>query len=226
MAGMTLLLVLVWLLASPQRAPIVPVGSVAPAFTVNDDRGSARSLADFKGKWIVLEWHEKGCPYVTKHYRSGHMQRLQKEWTDQGVTWLMVTSSAEGNHSYLTPDESRTYLADVKAAPTAHLLDVDGRIGRQYGVLTALHMVVIDPTGRVVYNDRRQAHDPRGGPCGSKKLRPSRLDGGARGPSSHARIDGAVRLLGPLFRDSGPVTVSPRLCFGHGACRPNRAART
>ena len=152
MAGMTLLLALLWLLASPQRAPIVPVGSVAPAFTVNDDRGSARSLADFKGKWIVLEWHEKGCPYVTKHYRSGHMQRLQKEWTDQGVTWLMVTSSAEGNHSYLTPDESRTYLADVKAAPTAHLLDVDGRIGRQYGVLTALHMVVIDPTGRVVYN--------------------------------------------------------------------------
>ena len=71
---------------------------------------------------------------------------------DQGVTWLMVTSSAEGNHSYLTPDESRGYLAEVKAAPTAHLLDVDGKIGRQYGVLTALHMVVIDPTGKVVYN--------------------------------------------------------------------------
>lgn len=112
---------------------IVPVGSVALAFTVNDDRGVARSLSDFKGKWVVLEWHEKGCPYVTKHYRSAHMQRLQKQWTHRGVTWLMVTSSAEGTHSYLTPDESRVYLAEQKAIPTAHLIDKNGNIGRRYG---------------------------------------------------------------------------------------------
>jgi peroxiredoxin len=151
-ASMTFVLALLLLLAPAQRAPVVFVGSVAPTFTVTDDRGTARSLTDFKGRWVVLEWHEKGCPYVTKHYRSGHMQRLQKQWTDQGVTWLMVTSSADGNHSYLTPDESRAYLAEIKATPTAHLLDVDGKIGRQYGVLTALHMVVIDPAGKVVYN--------------------------------------------------------------------------
>ena len=101
---------------------------------------------------MVLEWHEKGCPYVTKHYRTGHMQRLQKQWTDRGVAWLMITSSAEGNHSYLTQDESRAYLTGLKASHTAHLLDVAGTIGRQYGVLTALHMVVIDPAGTVVYN--------------------------------------------------------------------------
>ena len=149
---MSLLISLLLSLTTTQRAPLVPVGSAAPVFTVSDDRGTPRSLASFRGKWVVLEWHEKGCPYVTKHYRSGNMQRLQKHWTDQGVAWLMLTSSALGSHSYLTPDESRAYLAELKAAATAHLLDVDGKIGRQYGVVTALHMVVIDPMGKVVYN--------------------------------------------------------------------------
>ena len=138
--------------SSNVQKSVVRVGERAPDFTAKDDRQTPRSLADFRGKFVVLEWHEKGCPYVSKHYRSGTMQKLQRNWMDQGVAWLMITSSAEGSHSYLTPQESRAYLAELKAAPTAHLLDIDGRIGRQYGVLTALHMVVIDPSGKVVYN--------------------------------------------------------------------------
>jgi peroxiredoxin len=130
----------------------VPIGAVAPTFTVKDDHNVTRSLTDFRGKWVVLEWHEKGCPYVAKHYRSGQMQRLQKTWTDQGVAWLMITSSAEGAHSYLTPEESRAYLTEQKTSATAHLLDVTGKVGQQYGLLTALHMVVIDPVGKVIYN--------------------------------------------------------------------------
>ena len=134
-----------------QGPSAIAVGSAAPSFTSIDDRGVSRSLADFKGRWVVLEWHEKGCPYLTKHYKSGRMQRLQREWMDRRVAWLLITSSAEGAHSYLTSDESRKYLAELNASPTAHLLDVTGTVGRQYGVLTALHMVVIDPAGRVVY---------------------------------------------------------------------------
>jgi peroxiredoxin len=150
---MILLLSFVMFVASAsQSAPVVPIGSVAPPFTVKDDHGITRSLTDFRGKWVVLEWHEKGCPYVAKHYRAGHMQRLQKTWTDQEVAWLMITSSAEGSHSYMTPEESRAYLAAQKTSASAHLLDASGKMGQQYGVLTALHMVVIDPTGKVVYN--------------------------------------------------------------------------
>lgn len=149
---MSLLLSFVAAFAVLAQAPwSIAVGSAAPDFTSIDDRGASRSLGDFKGRWVVLEWHEKGCPYVTKHYKSGSMQRLQQDWMARGVAWLLITSSAEGAHSYLTPEESRKYLAAVKASPTAHLLDATGTIGRQYGVLTALHMVVIDPAGRVVY---------------------------------------------------------------------------
>lgn len=128
------------------------VGTAAPAFSAEDDHGRQVRLSDYAGKFVVLEWHEKGCPYVTKHYRGGHMQRMQQEWMKRGVVWLLVTSSAEGNHSYLTPEESRAYLPSINAAPTAHVLDTRGVVGRQYGVTTALHMVIVNPEGTVVYN--------------------------------------------------------------------------
>lgn len=127
-------------------------GSQAPAFTATDDLGRQVRLSDYAGRFVVLEWHEKGCPYVAKHYRGGHMQRMQQEWMKRGVAWILVTSSAEGNRSYLTPKESRAYLASINAAPTAHLLDTRGVVGRQYGVTTALHMVIVNPEVRVVYN--------------------------------------------------------------------------
>jgi peroxiredoxin len=139
-------------LAAAQRGPLVPVGTSAPAFSVTDDRGATRSLSDFKGKYVVLEWHEKGCPYVAKHYKGGAMQRLQAEWMVRGVTWLLVNSSAEGTHSYLTPEESREYFAGLKTTATAALLDHSGKVGKLYGVTTALHMVIIDPAGTVIYN--------------------------------------------------------------------------
>ena len=138
--------------AVPQRGPLVPVGTTAPAFSVADDRGAMRGLSEFKGKYVVLEWHEKGCPYVAKHYRSGAMQRLQAEWMARGVAWLLVNSSAEGTHSYLTPAESREYFAGLKTTPTAALLDHSGQVGKIYGVTTALHMVIVDPAGKVIYN--------------------------------------------------------------------------
>lgn len=146
------LLLLLSLVFSQARSPVVPVGSIAPAFSVTDDRGATRSLAEFKGKYVVLEWHEKGCPYVTKHYKGGAMQQRQAEWMARGVVWLLVNSSAEGFHSYLTAEDSRVYFAGLKTTPTAALLDPSGKVGKLYGVTTALHMMVIDPSGKVAYN--------------------------------------------------------------------------
>ncbi|MBK9241588.1 MAG: redoxin domain-containing protein [Acidobacteria bacterium] len=116
-----------------------------------DDRGGTRSLAEFQGKYVVLEWHEKGCPHVSKHYKGGAMQKRQAEWMARGVVWLLINSSAEGFHSYLTPEDSCAYAASLKAQPPM-LLDTSGKVGKAYGVTTALHMVIIDPSGKVAYN--------------------------------------------------------------------------
>ncbi len=141
----------------------VKVGSAAPAFTATDSRGQIESLSQFRGKYVVLEWHNKGCPYTKKHYVSGNMQALQKEWTAKGVAWFTVISSAKGEQGYVTPSEENSYLAQMHADPTAVLMDTDGKIGRMYSAKTTPQMIVIDPTGKVIYDgaiDNRATPDP------------------------------------------------------------------
>ena len=127
------------------------VGDPAPAFTATDSHGQTESLDKFHGKYVVLEWHNQGCPYTKKHYVSGNMQSLQKEWTAKGVVWFTVISSAPGTQGYVTPDQENSYLAQMHAAPTAALLDVDGKIARLYDAKTTPHMFVIDPAGKLIY---------------------------------------------------------------------------
>jgi peroxiredoxin len=127
------------------------VGNAAPAFTATDSHGQQQSLDKYRGKFVVLEWHNQGCPFTRKHYESGNMQNLQKEWTAKGVAWFTVISSAPGQQGYVTPDRENAYVAQMHAAPTAALLDPDGKLGRLYGARTTPQMFVIDPLGKVVY---------------------------------------------------------------------------
>jgi hypothetical protein len=99
----------------------------------------------------VLEWANQGCPYDRKHYLSGSIEALQKEWTSKGVVWLSVISSAPGQEGYVTAPEEKDYLLKMHAAPTAAILDPSGTIGRLYAAKTTPHMFVIDPSGKVIY---------------------------------------------------------------------------
>lgn len=126
-------------------------GQPAPAFALTDSNGKARSLGDFKGKYVVLEWVNHSCPFVGKHYDSGNMQRLQKAWTAKGVAWLSVNSSAPGKDGYVDGTQANALTRAKGAAPTALLLDPDGKVGRAYGAKTTPHMFVIDPQGKVIY---------------------------------------------------------------------------
>ena len=128
------------------------VGDQAPDFTGTDSHGQAHKLTDYRGKFVVLEWHNNGCPFTKKHYESGNMQRLQKEWTDKGVIWLTVISSSPGSQGYVTADQENEYLQKMHAVPTAALLDPNGDIGHLYGAKTTPHMFVINPQGQIIYN--------------------------------------------------------------------------
>ena len=119
--------------------------------TLTDSNGRTRSLADFKGKTVVLEWTSHECPYVGKHYRGNNMQALQKKWTGQGVVWLSVISSAPGQPGYVSPQQANKLTADRDAAPTAVLFDPTGKVGRAYGARTTPHMYVINGEGALVY---------------------------------------------------------------------------
>ena len=141
----------------------IPPGSLAPDFKGTDSNGNTETLSRYRGKYVVLEWANKGCPYEQKLYKSGTMEKLQKEWTDKGVVWLSVLSSAPGQQGNVTPAEENDYLKTMHAAPTAAILDPSGTIGHLYQAKTTPHMFVIDPTGKVIYQgaiDDKPSPDP------------------------------------------------------------------
>jgi alkyl hydroperoxide reductase subunit AhpC len=146
------MLVALILCTAPSLIWAVKSGEAAPEFTATASNGKTFRLSDYRGKYTVLEWHNNGCPYVRKHYNSGNMQRLQKQWTSQGVVWFTILSSASGKQGYVTATEENDYLAKMQAAPTAALLDPTGEIGHLYDAKTSPQMVVINPQGVVIYD--------------------------------------------------------------------------
>ncbi|RPH54332.1 MAG: thioredoxin family protein [Acidobacteria bacterium] len=123
----------------------------APEFSLAGIDGKTYSLADFKGKYVVLEWNNFECPFVKKFYGAGKMQSLQKEYTEKGVAWLTICSSAEGKQGYYEAETLKTMNADRKTSPTAYLRDVDGKVGKMYGAKTTPHIFIINPDGVLIY---------------------------------------------------------------------------
>jgi hypothetical protein len=145
-------------LALVASAFAVKIGEPAPGFTGVDSNGKQQSLSAYKGKFVVLEWHNQGCPYTRKHYESGNMQRLQKEWTSKGVVWLTVISSAPGTQGFVTPTQENEYLQKMNATPTAVIMDPGGSLGHLYAAKTTPHMFIIDPSGTLIYNGAIDDH--------------------------------------------------------------------
>lgn len=132
-------------LASPE------VGKPAPEFTLKDCSGAEHSLADFKGKVVVLEWINHGCPFVVKHYGSGNMQKLQADAVADGVVWLSVCSSAPDKQGHMSAADADAKCSEVESKATAYLLDEDGTVGKLYDAKTTPEMFVIDEEGILVY---------------------------------------------------------------------------
>jgi len=127
------------------------VGEPAPNFTLKAADGDTHSLSDFEGQYVVLEWLNFGCPFVGKHYGSGNMQRLQDTYTDEGVVWLSIVSSAPGKQGYYPPDEMVEQKKKHDGDMTAILMDPDGEVGKTYGATVTPHMYVVSPKGELLY---------------------------------------------------------------------------
>jgi len=166
-------LLLVWLaalafspalLSAQDQAPAI--GSLAPDFQLNGIGGTLHKLSEYRGKIVVLEWTNPGCPVVQRHYRDGLMPALQKECTDKGVVWLTINSTNPNHQNYQTPEALKYTYADWKAAITALLMDPDGKAGKALGAKTTPHIFVIDKEGKLAYNgavddDTRGANESR-----------------------------------------------------------------
>lgn len=127
------------------------VGQAAPEFSLQDSAGATHSLADLKGKLVVLEWVNPDCPFVRKHYDSQNMQGLQAKYTAQDVVWLSIASSAAGKQGHYSAADWKGIVQKEGSKASAVLLDADGAVGRLYGAQTTPHMYVISPQGNLIY---------------------------------------------------------------------------
>jgi peroxiredoxin len=127
------------------------IDAPAPEFTLTGSRNQTVSLSDYKGKLVVLEWTNNECPFVRKHYESGNMQKLQRDYTAKDVVWLSIVSSAPGKQGHVTGDQAEELTKSRNAAPTAVLLDPTGKVGQSYGAKTTPHMFIVDKEGVLRY---------------------------------------------------------------------------
>ena len=127
------------------------VGQPAPDFALKDTNGKTVRLSDFKGKHVVLEWTNPGCPFVRKHYDSGNMPATQKDATGKNVVWLSINSTEKASSDYLEPARLSAWLAERKAVPTAVLMDEEGTVGKSYGARTTPHLYIVNPQGQLIY---------------------------------------------------------------------------
>ena len=132
-----------------QAAP--SVGQSAPDFTLTDTAGKTVRLSDFKGRHVVLEWVNPGCPYVRKHYNSANMQGTQREVTGKGVVWLAINSTETTHYDFLAPAKLGQWMVEQKASPTLTLMDAEGTVGQAYGARTTPHMYIVNPQGSLIY---------------------------------------------------------------------------
>jgi hypothetical protein len=138
-------------LSGGEAVASVATGAPAPAFSVQDANGATRTLAEFRGRTVILEWTNHGCPYVRKHYDSRNMQTLQQEAVADGIVWLQVISSARGEQGYLDAAGARARVQTDGAHPTATLLDPTGAMGRAYGATNTPQMFIINGEGVILY---------------------------------------------------------------------------
>lgn len=144
-------LFLMFLFINMNASDKAEIDKKAPDFKLKDTNGKEHSLSDFKGKYVVLEWNNFGCPFVKKHYNSKNMQQLQKKYTGKDVVWLTINSSAPGKEGYFSSEELNKKIKEQGASMTAYLVDEKGTVGKMYGAKTTPHMYVINPEGTLIY---------------------------------------------------------------------------
>lgn len=131
----------------PVRAEVPAVGSAAPEFSLPDQDGRSRRLAEWRGRWVVLYFYPKddtpGCTTEACNFRDD-ISRI----TQLGAQVVGVSIDDTASHKA---------FAEKYRLPFPLLADTGASVARQYGALSDWMVVkmarrysfIIDPAGRI-----------------------------------------------------------------------------
>lgn len=179
------MLLLLALTAGPALAAGA-VGETAPAFRLKDLNGKTHSLADYKGKVVVLEWVNPNCPFSDRHAREKTMSNLVKK--HGSVTWLGINSTNASHANFLQPAEHLAW-AKKNGVNYAVLYDETGKVGKAYEAKTTPHMFIVDEKGKIAYNGAID-DDPPGRNASTQRT--NYVDGGLIAELGGKKVDPAA----------------------------------
>jgi peroxiredoxin len=185
-ATLTMLLLLT-LTAGPALAGGA-VGEIAPAFQLKDLSGKTHSLADYKGKVVVLEWVNPNCPFSDRHAKEKTMSNLVKKHGNGSVVWLGINSTSASHDNFLKPAEHKAW-ADKNGVNYAVLYDETGKVAKAYDAKTTPHMFIVDEQGKIAYNGAID-DDPSGRTAAAQRT--NYVDGGLIAELANKKLDPAA----------------------------------
>lgn len=142
------------------------VGEKAPDFKLKGIDGKTYSLADFKGKTVVLEWVNPNCPFSDRHAREKTMSELHKQ--NGEVVWLGINSTNPDHRDFLKPAAHLAYN-QKNGVNYPVLYDETGTVGHAYDAKTTPHMFIVDAEGKIAYNGAID-DDPQGGKAKAERM--------------------------------------------------------
>jgi hypothetical protein len=125
------------------------LGAPAPDFTLQDLDGKSVSLSQFRGKVVVLEWFNPGCPFVRASHSVGSLKGLADKHASDGVVWLAINSGGAGKQG-AGVEANREGVSQFGMHHPV-LIDETGKVGQLYGAERTPHMFVVNPEGVLVY---------------------------------------------------------------------------
>lgn len=112
---------------------------LAPNFILQDLNGKARSLQEFRGKVVLLNFTTTWCPYCKKDIPN--LKKLHAALKGKGFELVSI---------YVNESPKRVAVfAEKYALPYTILVDSEAAVARNYGVRGVPMKVVVDRKGAV-----------------------------------------------------------------------------
>jgi len=138
---------LLWRVSAFSKRRQLGIGEPAPDFALPDQEGKTRSLAEFRGKWLVLYFYPRddtpGCTRQACAFRD--------DWSRLAALGAQVVGVS------VDDIESHLDFAKEHRLPFPLLADAGGAVAARYGSLRDLGLIkfarrntfLIDPQGRI-----------------------------------------------------------------------------